>query len=497
MKKYLLIISLVIFFGALPISFLSAAVELENSECHEFFQINFNDYKSTNNKYFFTVESDGLCEYGMGQDAASAFNDCEKWRKENSIDGTCEPFAVEDQIVWKKPELYEELSSCKKFFLSKFEETKKWAKSNKLIDYYMAVVENNGLCVDGRGYNIEMASSECARRKAKFNIGGECEIFSVKDQIVQGKPELLQNYLLEASPTKLKEIEKVFSQIDINDELGNLFQIINLSSIKDDFFVDMTKYATSRMKKVDVNTIAIIYPVGKYIHGRNPEGNKTSFRGATFEVVLKKEEIKKIELSLKKFLKKTLCISPSEKKNVINNISDWIKIGGGSQAQTPVCKKYRIIMISIDEERRLNKKALQRIFFHEAYHAFQQDLTSDCRGPNDLWVIEAATEYFAQHSLLNYNEYSTDYVSNILKIALTQYLRGGPQLNDPGVAEKGLGAIRLMIEKGWLDEKRILDGSFFYKCDRVKKFKNKDPKIKFLKDNWFKIIEENGIYKFK
>ena len=35
------------------------------------------------------------------------------------------------------------------------------------------------------------------------------------------------------------------------------------------------------------------------------------------------------------------------------------------------------------------------------------------------------------------------------------------------------------------------------KCDRVKKFKNKDPKIKFLKDNWFKIIEEDGIYKFK
>ena len=34
----------------------------------KFFQINFNDYKSTNNKFLFTVESDGLCEYEMGQD---------------------------------------------------------------------------------------------------------------------------------------------------------------------------------------------------------------------------------------------------------------------------------------------------------------------------------------------------------------------------------------------------------------------------------------------
>jgi hypothetical protein len=289
------------------------------------------------------------------------------------------------------------------------------------------------------------------------------------------------------------ETKKFYSQIDINDDSGKLFRIINFSLIKDDFFVDITKYAMSRMKKISTNTIAIIYPVGRLISPNNPKGNRTSYRGATYEVVLNKEEIKKIKSDIKKFLR-TSC--SDSKSRVVREIGDWLKMGGSSEVQNPVCGKYRIVMISINDHRRFNKRDLQRIFFHEAYHAFQKDLTNSCRGPNDLWVIEAATEYFAQHSLVNYNEYPEDYVSNILKIAFIEHKRGGPKLKDPGVAEKGLGAIRLMVERGWLDEEKILDGSFFHKCDRVKKFKNIDPNIKFLKDNWFRIVEQDGKYKY-
>ena len=102
----------IIFIIFLNISFYTTHSFAKES-CEEFFQINFNDYKSTNNKFLFAVESDGLCEYGMGQDPELAFNDCEKWRKENSIGGTCEPYASENQIVWKKPDLYKSVADLK------------------------------------------------------------------------------------------------------------------------------------------------------------------------------------------------------------------------------------------------------------------------------------------------------------------------------------------------------------------------------------------------
>ena len=54
------------------------------------------------NAYFYAVIGDnGRCEYGRGPDQESAFNECEKWKKENSISGTCQPFAIGKEIVWE------------------------------------------------------------------------------------------------------------------------------------------------------------------------------------------------------------------------------------------------------------------------------------------------------------------------------------------------------------------------------------------------------------
>ncbi len=56
----------------------------------------------------FVVVSDGECEYGIAIGKKSeekakkaAFKNCEKWRKENNIVGKCEPFAVDDKILWE------------------------------------------------------------------------------------------------------------------------------------------------------------------------------------------------------------------------------------------------------------------------------------------------------------------------------------------------------------------------------------------------------------
>ena len=57
---------------------------------------------------FYVVVSDDECEYGMtiGEESEEkakkkAFKNCEKWRKENNIAGKCEPFAVNDKILWE------------------------------------------------------------------------------------------------------------------------------------------------------------------------------------------------------------------------------------------------------------------------------------------------------------------------------------------------------------------------------------------------------------
>lgn len=209
----------IIFIIFLNISFYTTHSFAKES-CEEFFQINFNDYKSTNNKFLFAVESDGLCEYGMGQDPDLAFNDCEKWRKENSIVGTCEPYASENQIVWKKPDLYNvsikkflasksniasvdivgadnikfKNSLCTNFLLSKFEE---FIENENLFNrlFYMTVAEENNLCIDGRGETINQAMSECERRKVENSIGGTCELFSINNEIVWGKPELYEDLI--------------------------------------------------------------------------------------------------------------------------------------------------------------------------------------------------------------------------------------------------------------------------------------------------------------
>ena len=127
------------------------------------------------------------------------------------------------------------------------------------------------------------------------------------------------------------------------------------------------------------------------------------------------------------------------------------------------------------------------MFFHEIYHSLQNDLRNNCSGPNDLWVIEAAAEYFAKHSVSIFDNSQQDYVQSIFHWVVQNASRHGFKLEDPGVAEKGLGALRLKIEEGWLDESRILNGSLFHNCARVKEFQDNDPKIQYLKDNWFKI----------
>ena len=55
-----------------------------------------------NNYFFAVVGKDGRCEYGTGDNEESALNECVKWQTVNSINGTCQAFAIGKKLFGKK-----------------------------------------------------------------------------------------------------------------------------------------------------------------------------------------------------------------------------------------------------------------------------------------------------------------------------------------------------------------------------------------------------------
>ena len=62
--------------------------------------------------------------------------------------------------------------------------------------------------------------------------------------------------------------------------------------------------------------------------------------------------------------------------------------------------------------------------------------------------------------------------------------------------EKGLVVFRYMIEKGWLAESRILDGSFYHNCARNEELTDSNEFLAVARTNWNKIVLSDNGYKF-
>ena len=122
-------------------------------------------------------------------------------------------------------------------------------------------------------------------------------------------------------------------------------------------------------------------------------------------------------------------------------------------------------------------------------------------GENDNWLIEGSADYFALYINAWAQGLSEDFVSRMLERVLMNATLNGIELENAGVkyhsGRQGMGVLRLMVERGWLRESRILDGSIFRNCASVKEFRNSDPKIQFAKNNWHHIEEKNGVFQFK
>ena len=279
------------------------------------------------------------------------------------------------------------------------------------------------------------------------------------------------------------------------------FQIINLTELDDNYFIDKANYAALQMTNVNTHTLALVYPVGRFIDYKINPNNEVDFLGTvkvSHEIVLKDWQIEEALDKARKFFASQDCLNNLSYMSMLDDINWVLANGYASGLQAAMCDDVRFIMMSIDPwEREKKSKNLIRVFFHEIYHSLQNDLQNTCSKFNDIWIVEAATEYFAQHATATYNNSSKNYVNNILEIALRESKNEGYKLEDPSIAEKGMGALRLMVELGWVEESHILNGSLFHdNCSLAQQFSNDNPEIKYIKDNWFKIEIQDGNYKF-
>jgi hypothetical protein len=70
------------------------------------------------------------------------------------------------------------------------------------------------------------------------------------------------------------------------------------------------------------------------------------------------------------------------------------------------------------------------------------------------------------------------------------------EFEDPGIAEKGAIALRLLADRGQLATSEVMDGSLFQKCGGQPRAFN-PQNIQVAKDYWFDYSEvDEGVFRF-
>ena len=362
--------------------------ELENSECRGFFLGNFNDYKSTDNKFFFTVESEGRCEYGMGHEAASAFNDCEKFRQENNIGGTCEPFAVEDQIVWGKPELYAELELVAASSSNKAKSCDDIKTSGEYRDeinsfpnlnfVFWVITDDDVWCESGGRTRYEMkfidviksGFRDCEEDRKSRNAKGECKPFALNKKIVWNKPELYE----ELTGSKLKPSEEIQKSLDEGDydsvDVG-MWQLDGIINSKDPSTLQKVIYIGEEKRNI------LEARVDREDHSRRFEFKATPSvfdayyeNGKIFEILIYFENEKNKSKGKAESLAEKYAFMIGQMPNVLLQRLDAAHIYADVLGISNASAHRRVINIHPEGEDGHNfGNAIEELFIHELVHA--------------------------------------------------------------------------------------------------------------------------------
>ena len=268
-------------------------------------------------------------------------------------------------------------------------------------------------------------------------------------------------------------------------------KILNESSISNSKIESWTSYASKKMKDQNADILAVSWDVGDFVKEAKPFNQH--------KVLLSNDQIEKLMTGISEWLDKS-CLGNNGKKEELEKFRGYIENGADASSQFDICPKFRIILMGFTKD--MNEESKQSLVIHELYHAFQQDLSDEsCRKlrdkskSNHKWVIEGGAEYFAKVVTGEMN--NKDGVSALLKQAYENYNEDkDSSISGSGIAGRGAGGVRLMIERGWLKESEVLDGSFFHSCSSENDWSDDNSNVSKIKNLWYLIEEKNGKYVF-
>ena len=304
------------------------------------------------------------------------------------------------------------------------------------------------------------------------------------------------------------------------DSNREYFKVLNLLDVDDQYLINLLEYSASKIKNIpaNLNIFAFFLPVGEWT--KKQDTNVHGDQQRVHKVILNKTQMDNIFNELDEFLTQVKCFDNKSSK-AIKDIKNNLKKGFQLMHIIPLCKNSSIIAYYVEEDwypritsdessfninHTFRKRILSLTLLHESYHAFQKilSLTNECSAwntPNYRFLTEGGADYFAAYYQLARLNKLDKFDNYILRQVTTRdstdsstVLGGGDDWHTQHMP--GLGAIILMIQKGWVDQSSILNGSFFNDCTGVRQFLLGSTKLKYLNDNWWKIERHNGNFRF-
>ena len=277
--------------------------------------------------------------------------------------------------------------------------------------------------------------------------------------------------------------------------------LVNFSDYPDDEIINCFNFAVNKIAEVQTDVMLMMYPVGPLLLPPGEvKNNDTVYKGAGFEPVMKANQVDSMASSMERYLEP--ACGKEEAILQARQVSRFAELGGGQQVAARMggseeCRKKAWVILSIDPDRAGPSTELVTTFFHEVFHTVQARPSQPCNysgAPADddqLWIHEAGATFFglemaAELGNLNSDAVWWDHMDTISDLLANQQF--GSELADPGIAEKGAIALRLLVERGQLETSAVMDGSLYQNCGaQPEAFSPQN--IQVSKDYWFDYSE--------
>ena len=286
------------------------------------------------------------------------------------------------------------------------------------------------------------------------------------------------------------------------------FEIINQTSNDDKYYMELLNFSASKIKNIpaDQNTLAVFIPIGDYVRTIEKDAKNDGRNSGLSEVLLTQTQMDNVFKKMDDFYAKSGCANDYDEG--IETDKYLIKNGIWNYHQSSLCGNKNLIIMIFNEARKptnapltttlSSDHTLSHITLHEAYHSFQN--IGSCQSwdmPPYQFLKEGGAEYFSTYYMLERENRLDELNNHMLEEVMRRVAEDASTLVHEGAPHmKGLAAINLMIQQGWVEQSSILDGSFFSDCRGIRQFLLGSDKLKYLNDNWYKIEKHNGNYRF-